>query len=50
MLGTLFAVATNIVLDKLHDEDVKVNRFRLRLASVQCGKAVIVAKECRCEF
>lgn len=50
MLGALFAVATNTALDKLHDEDVKVNRFRQRPGSVQSGKAVIVAKECRFEF
>jgi hypothetical protein len=38
MLQTVGAVANNTVLDKLHDEDVKVNRFRLRLAAAQCGK------------
>jgi len=31
MPETLFAVATNTGLDKLHDGDVKVNRFRQRL-------------------
>lgn len=37
MLGTPSAVATNTVLDNLHEEDVKVNRFRLGLALLIAG-------------
>jgi hypothetical protein len=37
MLGTPSAVATNTVLDNLHEEDVKVNRFRLGLGAAHHG-------------